>query len=150
MRQPTIGTIIEGTLDTYDLMDAFESELEMLDPAAYATLRESWENDPDVDPWSEDGGDEARSEYVSELEDALNDTCPPYMYFGSHPGDGADFGFWVDIDTLNDDLHYAESCAIHPDCKYMADENLCVEINDHGNVTLYRHSTDRTEVWSIV
>ncbi len=39
--------------------------------------------------------------YVEELLDALNDVAPGGCYFGTHPGDGADFGFWsVDEDVI--------------------------------------------------
>jgi hypothetical protein len=36
---------------------------------------------------------EAR-ELISELFEALDDLSPDNFYFGSHPGDGADFNYW--------------------------------------------------------
>ena len=32
----------------------------------------------------------------------LEALCPPFVTFGAHPGDEADFGFWPDWDALNE------------------------------------------------
>lgn len=42
-------------------------------------------------PWWE--GDDA-SYVLEELFDLLDELSPPDHYFGAHPGDGADFGWW--------------------------------------------------------
>lgn len=34
------------------------------------------------------------AELLDEFFDFFNELCPEGIYFGSHPSDGADFGFW--------------------------------------------------------
>ena len=82
------------------------------------------------------------------LTDALNEYAPTGFYFGSHPGDGADFGYWLsecfaeDFDGLKvNDL--AEVPTGH--------SGEVLHVNDHGNMSLYAYSRGRgREVWSIV
>src|ERR671918_800073 len=79
-----LGSVISGTLDQEDLLDAFASELRRLVPdhplvkQAYALTAE----------WGEGTPEEAQQLYdlVYELEDALSELCPPFLYFGPHPG----------------------------------------------------------------
>ena len=39
---------------------------------------------------------EAMANFVEDLFDALNNYAPEGYYFGSHPGDGSDYGYWTD------------------------------------------------------
>lgn len=96
-----LGTVSHGTMRPQDLIPAFLSELERLDPAAYqqvmipgagfpAVPNHALE-DEDADWWqSEDCGF-----VLDELFDALNEFAPEGAYFGAHPGDGSDYGFWM-------------------------------------------------------
>lgn len=44
--------------------------------------------------WPEGFDDDIASEIIADMMDALNDVAPNGYYFGAHPGDGSDFGFW--------------------------------------------------------
>ena len=82
------------------------------------------------------------------LFDALNEYAGPYFYFGSHPGDGSDYGFWLTefIEDEFDGLKVSDSSEIP--AKYRGEVLI---VSDHGNMTL-AVQTSRTlrEVWSIV
>jgi hypothetical protein len=39
-------------------------------------------------------------ELVGMLMDGIQGYCPPFVFFGAHPGDGADFGFWPDWEAI--------------------------------------------------
>lgn len=85
------------------------------------------------------------------LFDALNEYAPYCGYFGAHPGDGADYGFWLCEDwqqSARDDgaLEVSDTSEVPAD--YTGE---VIHINDHGNVTLYSaYMGELTEVWSIV
>ena len=85
-----LGTVISGTLRPEDLIPAFASELRFLSEVS----AEPWE-------WlleAADGADyesESAVELIRELANALNEFAPEGAYFGAHPGDGTDFGFWM-------------------------------------------------------
>ena len=93
MHTPTVGTIIHGTLLPEHLIPAFL-------PYApdSAELAGEWEDlaaVPEADRghrWYEHVG-----VLMDDLFDALEQVARDHgMWFGSHPGDGADFGFWKD------------------------------------------------------
>lgn len=88
-----IGTISHGTMREADLIPAFASELERL--AGRTALVVEAESLDDFES-------ETASWILDELFDALHDEAPAGCYFGSHPGDGSDFGFWP-IDDDDDD-----------------------------------------------
>jgi hypothetical protein len=128
-----LGSVISGTLDQEDLLDAFASELRRLVPdhplvkQAYALTAE----------WGEGTPEEAQQLYdlVYELEDALSELCPPFLYFGPHPGDGSNFGFWLDWEALKEAM-YTEG-APKGEYIHLEEQGLWVLVNDRGNVSVF-------------
>ena len=99
MKYASLGSISSGTLLAADLLETFADELE----DHVQRNAEEWCSDAgrrardaymnlvhearEIDP-------EEASELIGELQDALGKFAPPYTYFGTHEGDGADFGYW--------------------------------------------------------
>lgn len=105
------GSVISGTHRIVDLVPAFMDVLEQLDSDSAARIRaehvdvldaiDAHNGVLDVDV-GEDG-----NFLVEDLIDALNDCAPDGYYFGAHPYDGADFGFWQ-VDDDDDDRMFLE------------------------------------------
>ena len=174
MAKVSIGSISTGTLRTEDLLEAFAEELHRLDPASdlpedVEKLRSSshdmedsddgfgehclscgdYENDLDLlcSEASERIREQASYMVNEQLFDALNEFSPPFVYFGSHPGDGSDFGYWPDVDALEEEMRDAEDTD-DADTKYLPDTNVLVQVSDHGNILVM--DMDRRELWSCV
>jgi hypothetical protein len=87
------------------------------------------------------------------LFDALNEFAPPFCYFGSYPGDGADYGFWVSQDSIEDAILAEEMLKVDDLSEVpFRYEGYVLLISDHGNQTLYSTQSwgKLTEIWSIV
>ncbi len=77
-----VGTLISGTHRPEDLAPVFLNTIASADLGRAIRLGERYE-----------AGDE---DVLADMFDALDDIAPEGTYFGAHPGDGADFGFWRD------------------------------------------------------
>jgi hypothetical protein len=151
MQYASFGSISSGTMRTEDLLEAFADELEYQRKRNKASLTVQQLHDLHklieearaTDPDSEDAG-----EIVNELTDELQAFAPPYAYFGSHPGDGADYGYWLsdDIGYCFDGLRVDDTSEVPSD--YSGE---VLHVNDHGNMTLYvADNGNLTEVWALV
>jgi len=144
------GTISHGTMRTKDLIPAFANELEYLagDEAGFDVLI-SRANALLMD---EDGNyylnEDDAQEVLNYLFDALNSLAPSYAYFGSHSGDGSDYGFWLSEDLVQefDGLKVSDTSEVPEDFS-----GEVLHVNDHGNATLYAANAGiLTEIWAVV
>ena len=110
-------TVSSGTLQTADLLRAFADESKRLHDLTPDIAREAsaWSASPldwaslgyvDVN-WDEVGDEDLEDEIgepyhqrgpelIVEIQEHLNSLAPEGWFFGTHPGDGADFGWWRD------------------------------------------------------
>lgn len=151
-----IGSVSHGTMRTEDLIPTFLDVLKKLDKEnEFARLRVTAEN------CIECGADDNKAvEIMVELIDTLNNFAPPYFYFGANPGDGSDYGFWLQEDwqerAKEDDVLFVSDLSEVPD-RFPFGGLVC-HVNDHGNATLYRmdyaHAgsslSQLKEVWAVV
>lgn len=91
------GTISHGTLRSEDLIPTFLTALEDLDAPRAAALRTEYGLDEDYREIDQISSEDA-GWLMESLFDALDACAPAGYYFGAHPGDGSDFGFWPNDD----------------------------------------------------
>jgi hypothetical protein len=88
-------------------------------------------------------------EDLSDLCDALNCYCLPYFYFGVHPGDGSDYGYWLPEGWEEDFFGGLKVAGLDEVPREYTGEVL--HVSDHGNITLYAFTNGRgREVWGLV
>lgn len=158
-----IGSISHGTMRTEDLIPQFIIALEGMRPLR----REHRRLIRDIEARAHFGNKTLNDDYLasgdaeSDLDDlfsALNAYSLPYMYFGAHPGDGSDYGFWLsemwDEDFCDCGQSDCDSGSIKVNDSADIPKGFTGEaavVNDHGNVSLYRVSRGRKyPVWSLV
>ena len=94
-----VGTVIQGTLRSQDLLPAFLEELSKRDPIGYDQwamasfgIIPSYVTDEgdDSDWWTS----EDCNNTLEQAFEALEMCAPDGYYFGAHEGDRSDFGYW--------------------------------------------------------
>lgn len=146
MKTATLGTISQGTMRPEDLIPAFAWELRRVRGSLPRDIHQLVrEYNAYV---SRDKDYHLVEELLESLMAALNDFAPPYAYFGAHPGDGCDYGYWLPDHVLEnfEGLQVSDTSEVPAD--YTGE---VMHVNDHGNLTLYwsRHGQLR-EIWAIV
>ena len=150
-----IGSISTGTLRPEDLLPCFISELESMRPLqkAHRKVLQGIQERMDaaellgLNYYEVLNGEQAAAD-IEELETALQDYCLPYFCFGAHPGDAADFGYWLS-EGFREDFHGLKV----DDTSEIPTGHIgeVLHVNDHGNCTLYVCSRGkRRELWAIV
>ena len=93
------GTVSHGTMRTQDLIPAFLYTLSKVWPEAYEGYMAA--PFPPIPAYVQDEGDDSEwwasdeaTYLLEDLFDQLDESAPEGYYFGAHPGDGSDFGFW--------------------------------------------------------
>ncbi len=144
-----IGSVSTATMREEDLILTFLDALKALDLGLYRQLRKDYEEIMDL---PEADCQEAMYEFCWDtLCNALQNFAATYMYFGPHPGDGADYGFWLSEDfeqQFADDggLKVSDTSEVPSDYT-----GKVLHVSDHGNPTLYAANNGKlTEVWSLV
>ena len=94
----TEQTLIHATHRPEDLIPAFVAALQEQAPDRAANLLAICENAHVLEKQRRGVEDWARGSdayyLLDDLFEALNAACPEGFYFGAHPGDGSDYGWW--------------------------------------------------------
>lgn len=141
MRKPfryaSIGSVSRGTLRTQDLLASFAYELKQLAygvNAGHSELAKEAQRLADrSDEWTEEDEEYAVVMVNEDLYYALDEYAPPFCYFGSHEGDGADIGFWISSEALEEAIRDGDTDE-NGDVIY---DGYRINISDHGNVEVY-------------
>jgi hypothetical protein len=114
------GTVIHGTMHIDHLLSAFADELNRVFPFNGNSLANDARRAIDL---QEDA--ETKSEILTDMFDQLDSIAQREgFYFGAHPGDGSDFGYWTPEDDQEEDSRFETVTGTAP--SYWA----CYFIND--------------------
>ena len=149
MAEFQLGSISTGTLRLKDLIPVFIDTIHRLTTPDMPTVSIDWIGADarlfDDDFFTSDDADQT----MVELVEILNELCPPFVYFGTLEGDGADFGFWVDMPSITEEMrNYPENYDTTSGEVALTDDGVIVQVNDHGNVTVM--DMERNVLWSVV
>jgi len=132
-----LGTIISGTMRPEDLL-----------PTLADVIRNIIGGDVDTEAMRATASDVG--EVIDALIEIIQEGCPPFVYFGAHPDDGTDFGFWPDHDALEElkqRVDYDRPRHTPPGIISDASHRVLVDFQDY-HITVM--DLDRNVLWSTV
>jgi hypothetical protein len=153
MRNRNIGSVSSATVRPEDLIPAFVSEMERQKPLRREhrkrlTRIKQWMDRPNYFTACYEGAETEAFYDLEWLLDTLGEYAPTGFYFGSHPGDGADYGFWLS-ESFQEDFDGLRVDDLSEVPRGYSGEVL--QVSDHGNMSLYAYSRGRGRaVWAVV
>jgi len=138
-----LGSVSSGTHSVPDLITAFSR---LLEPDSDLSFR-VWEFRQNC------LSAEEAAQLLDDMFDALDEMAPPYCYFGAHPDDGADFGFWPNWESIDADIRFGELLKITTLGEIPAHYNGSALLTSNGDNDATLYSVEggvATEVWSTV
>ena len=156
MTQFQLGSVSHGTLRPQDLMPAFLSALADLRQPIPGNIEATKYMEYVGDMFTTAAIDEDDEFWVSEevqfdmddLIEALNNNLPPFVYFGTLEGDGSDFGFWPDMDRLEEFIQEEGKITSDPLEVILPQSGFRVLSSEQGaNVTLM--NMERDVIWAL-
>lgn len=105
----TVGSVSHATMREEDLIPAFINSLFYIDRSASSGFNQEWEELQKVTEWVEERFTwqqlrednliwarivDDQHNLLESLFDTLDSHAPEGYYFGAHPGDGSDYGYW--------------------------------------------------------
>lgn len=142
-----IGTVSHGTMRPEDLIPEF-----IYTAKSFRLTREEWKTVSRIAQESEQDGyydGEFANDDLDSLFNILDSHALPYFYFGSHPGDGSDYGYWLS-ESLQEDFDGPQVSDMSELPAGYVGEFLV--INDHGNTSLMSRGKNGhiREIWAVV
>ena len=127
-----LGSVSSGTLRVEDLvpvcMDVL-GEFAPKHPLLTESLDDLFTSDMDT-PY----------DLLSDLEDAIQEYCPPLVFFGAHPDMPDAIGFWPDWDTMDDLGIDGAGEYTFDDVRVVMDSDETIHIYDLATGTLLAES----------
>jgi len=138
-----LGSVSSDTHSVSDLIIAFSRAL---DPNSDLAAR-AWE-------FEQNGAsDEEANQLLGDMFDALSEAAPQYCYFGAHIGDGTDFGFWVNWESIEEDLAKGQLLEVSDLAEIPASHNGLALLSSNGDTDATLYSVENgvaSEVWNTV
>ncbi len=159
MTDISIGSVSTDTLRPEDLIPRFLAVLDdiLVNRCTHPDRDEIDDAAGEVIQRIDDGSGYFASDRAADdldwLIETLGEFAPPYCYFGTHIGDGADFGFWVNWNAIDDAIKAGEIIMCNPSQDWTA------SLSSNYNGYVIEDTHDRlwsvadgvaSEVWAVV